>query len=229
MFGCRLSVIAFAAFLVLSVMSGCRGDGKQVTPATSATAPASLFTSPTTTQPPSPSGPAGTPNSEFESFREFASQIQAAVRAQDANFFIDNAVLGSLECPNLLHGDCGFPYPTTIVGIRVGLWQSEGTVLPPDEFKRTLGDYLASAPRLHSLGAGYGDVGGAIGGPTYLAILNTSAAPSETTVVLEFVNDGGAWRFSLYLNARTPESFINGWTSGTCAECYDYWERWEGS
>jgi hypothetical protein len=215
--------LSFATVALLVLMCGCQ-DGEETPPSESRTPATSAGASVSPSVPP---GSTGSPDAAFESFRDHASRTQDAVQSQDTNFFIDNAVLGSLECPNELQGDCGFPYPTTIVGIRVGLWRSEGTVQPPDEFRQTLGDYLASNPRLYALAALNRDAGGGIGGPAYYAILNSIAAPSETTVALQFINDGGAWRFSLYLNARTPDSSTSEWLSGTCSECYDYWETWE--
>jgi hypothetical protein len=226
----RLSPLALA---VLLLISACRDGDENGVPATSPTATvsqrASRSASPPLSPAPSESVPAGGPDAAFDSFREFASRIEAAVESRDTDFFIDNAILTSLECPNELQGDCGFPQPTTILGIRVGHWQGEGTVQPPDEFERTLSDYLSSNPRLHSLAALNGDIGGGIDGPAYYAILNSAAAPSGTTIALGFANDGGAWRFYLYLNAGTTETSTNEWLSGTCAECYDYWESWEGT
>jgi len=217
--------VAVAAFLLISA---CQDGEEDEAPATSpASQGASLPASPTPSLSPSQSSPVGSPDAAFDSFRQFASRIEAAVQAQDTNFFIDNAVLGSLECPNELQGDCGLPYPTIIEGIRVGLWQSEGTVQPRDEFKVTLGDYLASEPQLYSLAEAYSEGVGVIDGQEYFAILTNSAAPPHT-VVFVFVNDKGVWRFSLFMNARTPESVVNDWLSGTCTECYDYWEPWEG-
>jgi len=229
-FSRRLSPVAAAAFLL---MSACQDGDENGAPATSPTVTVSQRVSPSASPQlspaPSESVPASGPDAAFDSFREFALRIEAAVESGDTNFFTDNAVFSTLECPNELQGDCGFPYPTTIEGIRVGLWQSEGTVQASDEFKRTLTDYFAANPRLDSLAALNRDIGGGIGGPAYYAILNSTAAPSGTTIALGFVNDGGAWRFYLYLNAGTTERSTNEWLSGTCAECYDYWEPWEGS
>jgi hypothetical protein len=229
MLSARLSTVALVGFLLISA---CQSDDETEAPATTPTITvsqgASVSALPTPRLSPSRSGAAGSPDAAFDSFREFASLIQDAVRSQDTNFFIDNAVIGSLECPNELQGDCGYPYPTTIEGIRVGLWQSEGTVQALDEFKVTLGDYLASDPQLYSLAQAYSDGVGVGGRQEYFAILTNGAAPPHT-VVFVFVNDGGVWRFSLFMNARTPESVVNDWLSGTCAECYDYWEPWEGS
>jgi hypothetical protein len=232
MLSSRLSAAA-AAIVAILLISACQDGDENGAPATSPTVTVSQRLSPSTSPPlspaPSESIPPGGPDAAFDSFREFASRVQAAIQSQDTNFFIDNAVFTSLDCPNELQGDCGFPYPTTIEGIRVGVWQSEGTVQAPDEFEGTLSDYLATNPRLHSLAALNRDIGGAIGGTPYYAILNSPAAPSGTTIALGFTNDGGAWRFYLYLNAGTTETSTNEWLSGTCAECYDYWEPWEGS
>jgi hypothetical protein len=221
----RRLFIALGICLVL--ITGC-GDEEELqtdTPSRAVTATAALGPS---IGPSTPTPTVGVPPSpEFESFREFAALVQSALDAGDADFFLNDAVISSMECPNVL-GSCNAPYPTVIQGISVGLWRSEGTVVPTEEFRLDLRDYFESAPKIHSIAGLFHDVGGAIGGPAYFVIVTTPQAPEKSAKALEFIKDNGRWRFRLYLNTGSADT-ANEWLSGNCAECYDYWELWQGS
>ncbi len=192
--------------------------GETVTPAETA----NPTTAPTAT--PTPDASSGTASADFRDFRVYARRVDAAITANDQAFFVDTAVITSIPCGDEFVPQCDEPGREAVEGIWVGLWGSEAFPEAPEEVRQLLSEYFASGARLHSLAAVYRDVGGAIGGPTYFAVLAVASVP-ESTRVLFFRRVDAAWRL---LGLFSGGSLSSEWLSGNCAGCYDYWERWEG-
>ena len=225
-----LALLASASVVLLAGVAACDDARKppflpEASPTVTAEATPTAQSTPSPTAAPVGSWTPGRASPDFENFRTFAQQIEVAVRSHDTHFFINNAVLSSIPCPNIYMTECDGTEPTTIEGVWVGLWESEAFPEPPERFRDILIHYFASNPNLQSLAAVYRDVGGAIGGPAYFAI---TAIPSESasTQVFEFQLKDGAWRFWGMIHDGSPSRV---WLSGECDYCYDYWERWEGA
>ena len=177
---------------------------------------------------PTPSPAAtGTPApGSMEDFRAFAKQIEAAVRAGDAGFFMGMAKSSTIICPNEFESRCeGLPDATQIQGIWFGRWRSEGSLFSEDQMRASITAYLnsLSGPALHAIGRR--DGAGLVGQVSFFAVVASSERPEESTYVFEFVHSGGNWRFASEMEAPV---LAEEWLSGGCAECYTEWERWEG-
>ncbi len=189
-----------ALTLALLALAACDSGATEVPflPETATPVPPEIVASP------------GTASQAFESFRLFGRQIADAMAANDTSFFLDSAILSSAE-------DGG-------EGIWLGLWRSEAVPEPPEGVRRLLADYFGEGPWLYALAAVYRDAGGVIGGPTYFAI-TALPADASTTHVLYFRLTDDTWRLAGVIRGGELSS---DWLGGTCADCYDYWERTKG-
>jgi hypothetical protein len=117
---------------------------------------------------------------------------------------------------------------TVVRGVQIGLWRGEGQLQPADEFRASTQRYLSSLadPVLHATAVADRYVGGSIGGPAFFAVVASADDPSNTTRVFEFVEYGGTWSMPLVIHVTNT---ADDWLSGKCSDCYDHWERWEGT
>jgi hypothetical protein len=172
--------------------------------------------------------PAATP-ADLESFRAFAPQIEAAVEARDADFFMDIANISSVTCPEGLEPRCESQPPGTIVeGIHLGRWLAEGSLLSVDDFREGLRHYLASLvdPTLYAIAGPGRNISGMINAPAFFAVVASTDDLANTTRVFAFVAENGEWRMPVVINTS---NLAADWLSGECSICYDHWERWEGT
>jgi hypothetical protein len=163
----------------------------------------------------------------MESFRAFAPQIEAAVKARDAGFFMGIGKISTIVCPNEFESRCdGQPDGAQIEGVWFGRWRSEGSLLSEDGMREAISTYLDSLadPALHAIGRR--DGAGLVGEVSFFGVVNSAERPEESTYVFEFVPSGSAWRFASVMEAPV---LAEEWLSGDCAECYAEWERWEGT
>ena len=86
----------------------------------------------------------------MEDFRAFARQIEAAVKARDADFFLDVASIATAICPSVFVQQCeGQPEGSEVRGINVGFWRSEGTIVEPGQFR--LNAIITSLPQVNAV------------------------------------------------------------------------------
>jgi len=176
---------------------------------------------------PSPTATAAPAPGSMESFRAFARQIEAAVKAGDAEFFMGIAKISTIVCPNEFESRCdGQPDGAQIEGVWFGRWHSEGSLLSEDEMRAAISAYLDSLadPALHAIGRR--DGAGLVGQVSFFAVVVSAERPGESTYVFEFVPRGAAWSFASVMEAPV---LAEEWLSGGCGECYAEWERWEGN
>lgn len=202
-----------AAWLVLAACEEGGGPSPTPTPSPAATATAS----------PTPAEEMG----GMEGFRAFAPQLEAALEAGNLDFFVEVAEISTATCPNEFLLRCeGQPEGSTIDGILLGRWGSEGSLLTVDDFRADLEEYLASLshPQLYAIASLNRDMGGVIGGPAVLAIVTSAEEPTEFVRVFEFVGTDDTWRLRMMILVGGP--LAAEWLSGDCTDCYDYWERY---
>jgi len=166
---------------------------------------------------------------DLESFRAFAPQVETALEARDVDFFLEIAMTSTITCPDEFEPRCeGQPPGTIVEGIWLGRWQIEASLLTRDSFRERLAAYLESLanPTVYAIGQLSGDVGGTVETPAFFAVVGSPDDLPNTTAVFEFEMMEGAWRMPLVseISVLTEE-----WLSGKCTECYDHWERWEGT
>ena len=188
-----------------------------------ATAEATQMAQPT----PTPTATAAPAPGSMEDFRAIARQIEAAVKARDAEFFMGIAKSSTIVCPNEFESRCeGQPDGTQIEGVWFGRWRSEGSLFTEDEMRASITAYLNSLadPTLHAIGRR--DGAGLVGQVSFFAVVVSAERPGESTYVFEFVPRGAAWSFASVMEAPV---LAEEWLSGGCGECYAEWERWEGN
>lgn len=165
------------------------------------------------------------PPADFESFRRLAPEIETAIRGRNADFFLGVAQTSSVTCPHEFEPRCeGQPEGTVVEGVSLGFWRSEGSLLTREEMRDDLAQYFRSLnePALHALA--WGPEADAAG-PTAYAVAVSTDDPENTTRVLGFVPQDGAWRM---LQVIVVPVLADEWLSGDCTDCYDHWERWDG-
>ena len=233
----RSVALLSSAVLSAAILAACDGGAaeppflRETSPTptaevTSAPEPTpTIETTPTTV----PDTPPPLPESgDLEGFRSFAEQIETAVRAREADFFLDVASTATVTCPNVFVQQCeGQPAGSEVHGISVGWWRSEGTIVEPDQFREDIASYLDSLaqPALHAIGQRETPLG-APQGPAFFTVVVSADDPQNTTRVFEFIFTDEGWRMSLDLRVST---LAEEWLNGECSECYDHWERWEGT
>ena len=215
-----LSLLSGAA-LSVAVLAACDGGGTE-SPSLPEESPTPVEQTAATPEPTPTAVPA-----DMESFRTFAEKVETAIEERDAEFFVASAKMSVVVCPNEFEPRCeGQPPETAIEGIWLGRWRSEGSLQTPDEMMGALAAYLNSLaePSLHAIGLREG--AGLVGERSFFAVVASSDEPGDSTYVFEFVPSDSAWRFASVMEAPV---LADEWLSGECAECYDHWERWEGT
>ncbi len=177
----------------------------------------------------------------FDEFRVFTRQIDNAARTDDSRFFANRGIEyltvcqerdTSLECT-------GQPVGTRLEGIYAFNSQTGDVLLMSrDAFATMLDDWWATA--LHEKSDDYGSgeprVEGIArwDGNEALAVVSLIAETDHSVTqrqarIFRFIQIAdGVW--ALHVERFLPTyDLVARWLSGTCAECYDYWERWEDS
>jgi hypothetical protein len=242
-----LALLSGAVLSVAVVLIACDGGASEApflvetspTPATEATLtpePRPTAT-PETLAPPSESG-------GMEGFRAFAVLIEEALAESDGSFFAERGVEEEMTCAGDEQlGPCfDLPAGTVLTGIPGATAQSDAFALfTPSEYAAMLEAWFADArPDLSD------EYGG--GGLTLYALAHQPAdggdEEAHQAVVtgiftsgpdafrqarilsLQFLDE--RWWFTRELFATVPQTAAD-WLSGECDECYDQWERWEGT
>ncbi len=222
-------VLGGVLFLLTSVLIlACQG-GEEAQPTSTATAtPTAIATptaaataTPTAAATPSPAAESG----DWEAFRAFAAQIEAAVADADVDFFVDRAAFREFVCPGP-----GGEIPQCQEAGQVlrainaaQLPASGGYLLEPDDVRRSIAgffqradpalsdDYGDGQVRLHSISHRLGREGR----DEYPAVLtmipgadpNASVFPGDLRylLILTFRFQDGRWQFDLvYTGSLVP-------------------------
>ena len=172
-----LALLASASLVLLVTAAACDGARKPpFLPEGSPTATAEA--TPTTVPTPSPTATAAPAPGSMEDFRVFAQQIEAAVKARDAEFFMGIAKSSTIICPNEFESRCeGQPDGTEIEGVWFGRWHSEGSLFSEDEMRAAIMAYLnpLADPTLHAIGRR--DGAGLVGEVSFFAVAASSEQP----------------------------------------------------
>ena len=221
-----LALLAGASLALLLAAAAC--DDARKPPFLPEASPTATAEATQTAQPtPTPTATAAPAPGSMEDFRAIARQIETAVKARDAEFFMGIAKSSTIVCPNEFESRCeGQPDGTQIEGVWFGRWRSEGSLFTEDETTASITAYLnaLSGPTLQAIGRR--DGGGLVGEVSFFAVVASSEQPEESTYVFEFVHSGGIWQFASVMEAPV---LAEEWLNGNCAECYSEWERWEGT
>jgi hypothetical protein len=183
-------------------------------------------------------------------FRGFAAIVQTAIQTSDVDFFLNRR----LEVQTVCRGDealgqcAGQQAGTVLFGIPGYAWRSDASyIFTPDEYRTNLERYFAAS--IESASDAYGDgrlLVFALASKQdaedyeYFAITSSivdiypsTAAPigrqEREAHAFRFEGTGkGDWAFAGEIAAGTLVTAVD-WLSGDCAQCFDHWERWEGS
>jgi len=245
-----------ASLIVLPILAACGDDEEPISnaPTTSSTrlrsaAPSTpafadaTVTSPATATP----GPTFSAAPElFDGFREFSSLFIEALASGDTSFVIDRADRVSVTCEGTEQaGPCsGAAAGEVRYGIPGSAWRSDARGIFMDEdyavnlsrcrdasLPDLSDEYGAGALRLFALGSMARQ-----DGRTY-EVITTSITnqypstgysvgePFREAHVFYFHRNGVEWRFDGETAAAASITAVD-WLSGTCSQCYDYWERW---
>ena len=166
----------------------------------------------------------------MDGFRLFAAQVEAALQAGDEEFFVQRAETSSLVCPNEFEPRCsGQADGSSVEGVWLAHWQSEGSLLTPEDFRAEVSSYLdsLSAPILFALATDSRETGSLIGRepPVFFAIAGEDGDALDLVRVFEFGFAEDEWRLRVMMTV--PGVGEEDWVSGACADCYEEWERWE--
>jgi len=198
-------------------------------------------TTPTPTHSPAAGG--------IDAFRRFAREIDAAVMAGDAQFFVDRAVIQQETCTGTEEfGPCSAQAGgTSVSGIPVGVWATDArTSVPTLAYGQRLQEFFAAALAEASDDFGTGALGldslaysasmfppyldqpgfmavvSAIVPPTFLPFPTSEGEPQRVVKVFAFAFQDNQWKFLGEIQAGVHGAR---WLSGECRECYDRWER----
>ena len=206
--------------------------------------------SPTATEQATPTSVPDTPTPPPESgglggFRAFASLVGQALVDRDSSFFAERGLEDEMTCAGDEQlGPCvEQPVGTVLRGIPGAAWQSDAfSLFSPDEYAAMLDEWLDGAKPDQSDAYGDGTVmpyalarSGSLGsGEEFLAIVTTilDTGPATETQrqarIFRFAFNEGAWSLTGEILAAVTFT-AEPWLSGSCSECYDQWERWEGN
>lgn len=234
--------------LIALIALAC-GGGEEAQPTATfvmtATAPAP---SPSTVAPATaePTDAAASPAPEaFDSFRDFAPQIEAALETRDLAFFVNAAVLSPYTCTDQFpeFAPCqGHATGETVQGFWSGYVPGEGEDLITlaaygselDQWFAESQDDLSDdfgpgAPSLYALAH---RPPAELVEEAYVAIVTSIRSAERRTVDLfRWQFEDGIWRHtSRLVNSFFPDGEgIVSLLAGDCARCgYDHWERWDG-
>jgi hypothetical protein len=182
----------------------------------------------------------------FGGFREFAPLLMDALASGDTGFTVDRADRVSVTCEGIEQaGPCsGVAAGEVRSGIPGSAWRSDaGGIFSDEDYAMNLSRYReASRPelsdeygtgalRLFALGSMARQDGGAYEVITtsitnqYPSTGYSVSEPFREAHVFYFHHNGAGWRFDGEKAAAASITAVD-WLSGTCSQCYDYWEPW---
>jgi len=234
-------VLPSIIFLVVSLLTGCSDEEvlpiSSPSPTLSPQAWQNPTPEPTSSPTPELTHSMGVASASFEAFRSFAVDVDTAIASEDAGFFATRGVEVEVICSGDEQlGQCtGQPAGTVIRGIPGYAWRSDaGGLNSRADFEQLVSQWFQAAMPSES------DIHGN-GAPRLLAL--AQRADDEFIAIASLIRDTGAasiqrqcraFRFSLADNRWVLGGEIfcyatvatEDWLSGSCAECYDYWEPW---
>jgi len=189
--------------------------------------------------------PEASPSAEtggLDGFRAFAGQIGQAIRDADGRLFIERAQPTHIFCT----GKEEEPYPCFphAAGVVEGIWSERWrtefvNLVPPEDVASGFESFVSAAAAGESdrFGSGEAALYAIASGPeeltfgeSFYAILTAISGrpPGRSTIAYQFIFRQGRWRLLGEVHAWDESLFVE-WLNGTCADCYDQWERWEGT
>jgi hypothetical protein len=185
---------------------------------------------------------------DLQSFRDFvASAIAPAISDGDTEALVAHARAQHLTCNGEGFAPCeGEPEGTVLEGIYVTEWATDEVRIVPasevaEDFAEILGraptavtdEFGGARPALYALAT---ESVGQEGGFLYYAI--ASAMQFKPPAMEDLVRVIRAYQFAI--DTASPAGWVmtgvvrtdtltHEWLSGKCGECYDHWERWEGT
>jgi hypothetical protein len=247
----RAAVLLSGAALSAAVLTACDGGATEV-PFLVETSPLPTVTATPTAEPTvvaTPRAVSETPTPPPESggmdgFRAFAVLIDAALAEDGASLFADRGVEEEMTCSGDEQlGPCSDQSAGTVLtGIPGAAAQSDAFALfTPGEYAAMLEDWFADARlglsdeygggglTLYALAHRPADGGGEEAYQAIVTGIFTSGPDAfRQARILSFQFLDERWRFTRELFATVPQTAAD-WLTGDCAECYDHWERWEGT
>jgi len=239
-----LPLLAGASLTLLLAAAACDGATKApFLPEASPTATAEA--TPTAVPTPAPTATATPAPGSMEDFRAFAALVGQALVDRDSLFFAERGLEDEMTCAGDEQlGPCvEQPVGTVLRGIPGAAWQSDAfSLFSPDEYAAMLDKWFDGAKPDRSDAYGDGTVmpyalarSGSLGsGEEFLAIVTAilDTGPATETQrqarIFRFAFNEGAWSLTGEILAAVTFT-AEPWLSGSCTDCYDQWERWEGN
>ena len=236
-----LALLAGASLALLLTAAAC--DDATKPPFLPEASPSPAATATPTSVPDTPTPPPG--SGGFGGFRAFASLVGQALVDRDSSFFAERGLEDEMTCAGDEQlGPCvEQPVGTVLRGIPGAAWQSDAfSLFSPDEYAAMLDKWFDGAKPDRSDAYGDGTVmpyalarSGSLGsGEEFLAIVTAilDTGPATETQrqarIFRFAFNEGAWSLTGEILAAVTFT-AEPWLSGSCSECYDQWERWEGN
>ena len=174
-------------------------------------------------------------------FRAFAGQIAQAIRDGDGQLFVDRAQPTQVMCTGKEEDyPCFWHAAGFLEGIWFERWRTEVVdLVPPEDVAADFESFVSAAAAGESDRFGRGEaalyaIASGPGAPafreSFYAILTAISGqpPGRSTIAYQFSFSQGRWRLLGEVHAWDESLFVE-WLNGTCADCYDQWERWEGT
>jgi len=198
----------------------------------------------TPTAPATPTATAVPESGGMTGFRAFGRQIEAALAGGDASFFSDRGVEEEMICAGDEQlGPCvEQPAGTVLRGIPGTAWKSDAFgVTPSAEYATMLSEWLADARpdqsddygsgavKLWSLAQAHSDSQTeSLAIATLIRETGPATGIQRQARIFRFAFTDGKWLLLSETLAAVSFS-ANDWLTGHCEQCYDQWERWEGT
>jgi hypothetical protein len=192
------------AGIFLAVLAVACQEGDDATPTVTATAiPSPPASPPPATPTPVPQTPTAAPTptpsptpavvacpDDDPAFCTFATQVERAIADEDADFFVANSLTQSVPC-TAEEADAGYicgpdQIGETITGVPFGWEASEGTLVPPEDYRDLWVQLFASDMAAEQDSEGNGEL--RIWG---LAYSTPPAAATPRNIVVTYISDSG--------------------------------------
>ncbi len=248
----RNAIVLLAPLLALvAIAAACADDegGQAATQSPQVDAPTP------TASPPTGGGQGFGSFEDEHDFRAFGSQLDAALKGGDVQFFLDNATFQDFTCRTT---ESGFPVPpqscagqpegAVVASIGIGVENSEGYAADTAQYEGLIREFLedflpaasdaygGSEPQLYAYGISRAQPGaGAQDTETVHAITTGIYAGSreeQRRRILRFdvTYDGGQWRITGVLEGIAPYHLDPKGDQAVAEgfDGYDFWQRWDG-
>jgi len=207
-------LLGLGALALVALLAACGGDegGDAATPVVT---PAPSSATPVIIPP-----PGGVEEDGWEGFRSFAGSIEAALSAQDVDFFLDRAAFYDYSCPGPEEfTPCERAGQVLQVVDSIPILPSEATLLEADALRDNIQRFLDGAQP--DLSDDYGD--GALklysissrdeegSGREYWALITKISTPEQSPqrelMILRFRFQNGRWEYAAILQGTLLEGF----------------------